>query len=238
MKAFTWILSENGKPGWVNYSQSAKIKHFLVCCRYFTGYSVCLFFSFSSTGQVHQSISRHAGHRVRTIKQVKQHSPCVSLQEAKCGFVIILMALYWCTECIPLAVTALLPVILFPMMGIMESGEVFQLYTVYTYVNCHLLELVWALFGFFFPFPGLYPVPKGFQHAVFWRAAGGHRCRAVEPAQKDRPSSSPFCRGEAIFVRSVTLHIHMHTAALMLSKRCPCKFWVWFCGKNAVKATY
>ncbi|XP_039986376.1 solute carrier family 13 member 2-like isoform X2 [Xiphias gladius] len=44
--------------------------------------------------------------------------------EAKCGFVIILMALYWCTECIPLAVTALLPVVLFPMMGIMESGEV------------------------------------------------------------------------------------------------------------------
>ncbi|KAM9358967.1 solute carrier family 13 member 2-like [Symphorus nematophorus] len=44
--------------------------------------------------------------------------------EAKCGFVIILMALYWCTECIPLAVTALLPVILYPMMGIMESGEV------------------------------------------------------------------------------------------------------------------
>ncbi|KAI4814842.1 hypothetical protein KUCAC02_005028 [Chaenocephalus aceratus] len=34
------------------------------------------------------------------------------------------MALYWCTECIPLAVTALLPVILFPMMGIMESNEV------------------------------------------------------------------------------------------------------------------
>ncbi|XP_068566308.1 solute carrier family 13 member 2-like [Cebidichthys violaceus] len=44
--------------------------------------------------------------------------------EAKCGYVIILMALYWCTECIPLAVTALLPVILFPMMGIMESSEV------------------------------------------------------------------------------------------------------------------
>uniref|UniRef100_A0A3P9NT36 Solute carrier family 13 member 2-like n=1 Tax=Poecilia reticulata TaxID=8081 RepID=A0A3P9NT36_POERE len=41
-------------------------------------------------------------------------------QEAKCGFVIILMALYWCTECMPLAVTALLPVVLFPMMGIMK----------------------------------------------------------------------------------------------------------------------
>ncbi|XP_042564733.1 solute carrier family 13 member 5 [Clupea harengus] len=34
------------------------------------------------------------------------------------------MAIYWCTECIPLAVTALLPVILFPLMGIMESSEV------------------------------------------------------------------------------------------------------------------
>ncbi|XP_030631981.1 solute carrier family 13 member 2 isoform X2 [Chanos chanos] len=44
--------------------------------------------------------------------------------EAKCGYAIILMALYWCTECIPLAVTALLPVVLYPMMGIMESGEV------------------------------------------------------------------------------------------------------------------
>uniref|UniRef100_A0A8C8FT52 Solute carrier family 13 member 2 n=1 Tax=Oncorhynchus tshawytscha TaxID=74940 RepID=A0A8C8FT52_ONCTS len=44
--------------------------------------------------------------------------------EAKCGYAIILMALYWCTECMPLAVTALLPVVLFPMMGIMESGAV------------------------------------------------------------------------------------------------------------------
>ncbi|KAJ8392160.1 hypothetical protein AAFF_G00079660 [Aldrovandia affinis] len=48
----------------------------------------------------------------------------INTPEASCGFVIILMALYWCTECIPLAVTALLPVILFPMMGIMESSEV------------------------------------------------------------------------------------------------------------------
>ncbi|XP_036975725.1 solute carrier family 13 member 2-like [Acanthopagrus latus] len=44
--------------------------------------------------------------------------------EAKCGYAIILMALYWCTECMPLAVTALLPVILFPMMGIMKADKV------------------------------------------------------------------------------------------------------------------
>uniref|UniRef100_A0A672JJJ3 Solute carrier family 13 member 2 n=1 Tax=Salarias fasciatus TaxID=181472 RepID=A0A672JJJ3_SALFA len=48
----------------------------------------------------------------------------VCSQEAKCGFAIILMALYWCTECIPLAMTALLPVVLFPMLGIMEASEV------------------------------------------------------------------------------------------------------------------
>uniref|UniRef100_A0AAQ6IS21 Solute carrier family 13 member 2 n=1 Tax=Anabas testudineus TaxID=64144 RepID=A0AAQ6IS21_ANATE len=41
-----------------------------------------------------------------------------------CGYVIILMALYWCTECMPLAVTALMPVVLFPMMGIMKAGPV------------------------------------------------------------------------------------------------------------------
>uniref|UniRef100_A0A8C9VFX0 Solute carrier family 13 member 2 n=1 Tax=Scleropages formosus TaxID=113540 RepID=A0A8C9VFX0_SCLFO len=50
--------------------------------------------------------------------------PAAVLQEAKCGFVIILMALYWCTECLPLAITALLPIILFPMMGILEASEV------------------------------------------------------------------------------------------------------------------
>ncbi|XP_073336199.1 solute carrier family 13 member 2 [Pagrus major] len=44
--------------------------------------------------------------------------------EARCGYAIILMALYWCTECMPLAVTALLPVILFPMMGIMKAEKV------------------------------------------------------------------------------------------------------------------
>ncbi|RVE64040.1 hypothetical protein OJAV_G00142180 [Oryzias javanicus] len=48
----------------------------------------------------------------------------IPTSEAKCGYAIILMALYWCTECIPLAVTALLPVVLFPMMGIMKAGDV------------------------------------------------------------------------------------------------------------------
>lgn len=34
------------------------------------------------------------------------------------------MALFWCVEALPLAVTALFPLILFPMMGIMDASEV------------------------------------------------------------------------------------------------------------------
>nr|XP_014424068.1 solute carrier family 13 member 5 isoform X3 [Pelodiscus sinensis] len=38
------------------------------------------------------------------------------------------MAVYWCTEVIPLAVTSLLPAILFPMFGILESKKVCMQY--------------------------------------------------------------------------------------------------------------
>nr|XP_060613708.1 solute carrier family 13 member 2 [Anolis sagrei ordinatus] len=49
-------------------------------------------------------------------------------KEAGCGYIICLMALLWCTEALPLAVTALLPVLLFPMMGIMDSTSVCKEY--------------------------------------------------------------------------------------------------------------
>ncbi|CAH1802535.1 unnamed protein product [Owenia fusiformis] len=45
-------------------------------------------------------------------------------QVAKCGYIIILMAIYWLTECIPMGVTALIPVILVPLMGIMKSADI------------------------------------------------------------------------------------------------------------------
>ncbi|NXD72156.1 S13A2 protein, partial [Eolophus roseicapillus] len=49
-------------------------------------------------------------------------------QEAQCGYVIIVMAVFWCTEALPLAVTALLPVLLFPLMNIMDSTTVCREY--------------------------------------------------------------------------------------------------------------
>ncbi|XP_041053609.1 solute carrier family 13 member 2-like isoform X2 [Carcharodon carcharias] len=52
----------------------------------------------------------------------------IATKEAYCGYIIILMAAYWCTEALPLAVTALIPVLLFPMFGIMKSSQVCMQY--------------------------------------------------------------------------------------------------------------
>ncbi|CAB1336546.1 unnamed protein product [Coregonus sp. 'balchen'] len=45
-------------------------------------------------------------------------------KEGKCLYVVLLMAVFWCTETLPLAVTAMLPVCLFPTMGILPSKKV------------------------------------------------------------------------------------------------------------------
>ncbi|MEQ2314962.1 hypothetical protein AMECASPLE_017299 [Ameca splendens] len=52
----------------------------------------------------------------------------LSTPEAACAYVITLMAVYWCTEVLPLAVTAMLPTVLFPALGIMESKDVCMQY--------------------------------------------------------------------------------------------------------------
>ncbi|XP_026717341.1 solute carrier family 13 member 5 isoform X2 [Athene cunicularia] len=46
------------------------------------------------------------------------------LQEARCAYIIIIMAVYWCTEVIPLAVTSLMPVVFFPLLGVQSSKSV------------------------------------------------------------------------------------------------------------------
>ncbi|XP_022666863.1 solute carrier family 13 member 3-like isoform X3 [Varroa jacobsoni] len=56
----------------------------------------------------------------------------VNTTESRCGFVVVLMAFYWMTEALPLAVTALLPVVLFPSLGIISSDETCQQYLVET----------------------------------------------------------------------------------------------------------
>ncbi|XP_031601594.2 solute carrier family 13 member 1-like [Oreochromis aureus] len=59
----------------------------------------------------------------------------IGTKEAECGFVMLLMAIYWVTEVIPLSMTAMLPAILFPLLGIMSSSNVAKEY----FNNFHFL---------------------------------------------------------------------------------------------------
>ncbi|XP_072241373.1 solute carrier family 13 member 1 [Leuresthes tenuis] len=52
----------------------------------------------------------------------------IKTKEAGCAFVLLLMAVYWVTEVIPLSMTAMLPAILFPTFGIMKSSDVAKEY--------------------------------------------------------------------------------------------------------------
>ncbi|XP_059151134.1 solute carrier family 13 member 2-like [Physella acuta] len=45
-------------------------------------------------------------------------------KESKCGYVLILMGIYWITESLPVGVTALIPVFLFPFFEILSSNEI------------------------------------------------------------------------------------------------------------------
>ncbi|MEJ1273206.1 solute carrier family 13 (sodium-dependent citrate transporter) member 5 [Cricetulus griseus] len=49
---------------------------------------------------------------------------CNNGHGTRCAYVVILMAIYWCTDVIPVAVTSLLPVLLFPLFKILDSKEV------------------------------------------------------------------------------------------------------------------
>lgn len=48
--------------------------------------------------------------------------------EFRCLFVVLLMAGYWVTECIPLYVTGLFPCVLMPVLGLSSTGHICQLY--------------------------------------------------------------------------------------------------------------
>lgn len=41
-----------------------------------------------------------------------------------CAYVVLLMSCYWVVLCVPIAVTSFVPVILFPIFGIMSSEKV------------------------------------------------------------------------------------------------------------------
>ncbi|XP_067655896.1 Na(+)/citrate cotransporter-like [Haliotis asinina] len=52
----------------------------------------------------------------------------VESREARCAYGLAIMAVYWITESLPLSATALLPVVLFPMMGVLPVKAVCRNY--------------------------------------------------------------------------------------------------------------
>ncbi|HDD35701.1 MAG TPA: SLC13/DASS family transporter [Candidatus Desulfofervidus auxilii] len=64
--------------------------------------------------------------------------------------VAVLMAMWWIAEAVPLAVTALLPVVLFPLMGIMESKVVCSYYfndIIFLFIGGFILALAMQRWG-------------------------------------------------------------------------------------------
>lgn len=45
-------------------------------------------------------------------------------EEMRCAYCVLLMAAYWMTEALPLPITSLMPMVLFPFLGLMDTNEV------------------------------------------------------------------------------------------------------------------
>ena len=50
------------------------------------------------------------------------------MQAATVGYLLILMAVFWCTDVVPLAVTGLMPVFFLPLTGVRELSIVCNQY--------------------------------------------------------------------------------------------------------------
>lgn len=58
-----------------------------------------------------------------------------SLKTGNCAYGLLLMAVFWITEALPLAVTALLPIIVFPLLGVSKVNTLAAVYTNVSFVS-------------------------------------------------------------------------------------------------------
>ncbi|KAK1116533.1 hypothetical protein K0M31_018995 [Melipona bicolor] len=61
-------------------------------------------------------------------------------KETRCAYAILIMAGYWITECFPMAVTSLIPVVLFPAFGVLSTAD-----TCGCYVNDTIMVFIGGL---------------------------------------------------------------------------------------------
>lgn len=80
-------------------------------------------------------------------------------KEAQCGYVILIMAIYWMTEALPLPITSLIPVFAFPLFGIMNTGDVCTAYMkVWKRFFCLALTLILNEISFMLIFDVLFHI--------------------------------------------------------------------------------
>ncbi|RLU16588.1 hypothetical protein DMN91_010656 [Ooceraea biroi] len=60
--------------------------------------------------------------------------------EVRCAYIVLLMGGYWVTECMPIAITSLIPVVLFPVFGILSTHE-----TCVCYMNDTIMVFIGGL---------------------------------------------------------------------------------------------
>lgn len=49
-------------------------------------------------------------------------------QKVRCAYVMLMMAVFWITEALPIAVTAFIPVLLFPLLELVDAKTVSSQY--------------------------------------------------------------------------------------------------------------
>ncbi|MBD3166885.1 DASS family sodium-coupled anion symporter [bacterium] len=90
------------------------------------------------------SIARAAGPVAAILVWLLFPERSVHVKEAATAAVAVWMGIWWLTEAIPLAVTALLPLVFFPFFGVMSAREIAPLYTndiVFLFVGGFLVAL-------------------------------------------------------------------------------------------------
>uniref|UniRef100_A0A1B0GNS6 Citrate transporter-like domain-containing protein n=1 Tax=Phlebotomus papatasi TaxID=29031 RepID=A0A1B0GNS6_PHLPP len=56
------------------------------------------------------------------------HAIAFKFQAYRCMYVVLLMSVYWVTEALPLAITSMIPMVLFPIMGVLDTERTCMMY--------------------------------------------------------------------------------------------------------------
>lgn len=63
------------------------------------------------------------------------------LQEACCAYVLMVTAVYWVSEAVPLGAAALVPAFLYPLFGVLKSSEVSPSFQLIVWFELQLSEV-------------------------------------------------------------------------------------------------